>query len=669
MIEARAGLWPHRARSSALLQSQTAGALLWWHFALFVPTIAFKYLFVRRLSFTAGLRTIVESMGSGVERYVNLLLLVTVDILEVTVIVGGLFVVGRLLLRLPVKWLMFMSVFSFLIIMWANQYSLLLVASLLTVDTFVITTNWVVEHPQVFWQSLGWSQVAFLLLVIVWSSFFAILPTGLTQFQRLLLPFNHSYAFLLKAVLMGSVLGCLAMSRMSASFPLVLRGYWSSTFVSFFKLNAPNSVGTTLPPLASIQADYKRLVYPRGVAPEPGWLADVPMDTRVPRHILIVVLETAPRKYYPLTDNPALPVFREMSKHAITSRHHYAMSPYTWWNNASIISGNYFVQKGKGIFDYGEFNSDSLASILGKHGYTSTFVDSFKLGWARTTGFWKNLGFDELYDSENDPVPFDRSSYSVVVDKERQSFARAVAAITHAESRKSKALVMLGTSIGHYPWLARPGTKTRKSEETLFNIAALFDDLLGEFLKTLSTLGLSDQVLIVVTGDHGFRMRTEFESVGLKAEHGDVAFNVPFVLYAPALFAREVRLPYLTSHVDIAPTLLALTGTKEDAWLHHGSPMLDERLRHRVTFMMNTNLSPVSGFRWNGCHYTLNDLTGKVEVKESPLDTGAASAAKTLGCDQAAGRLGDEVVRSMLEAANRQFQTAFAFQQTKAHVR
>ena len=68
------------------------------------------------------------------------------------------------------------------------------------------------------------------------------------------------------------------------------------------------------------------------------------------------------------------------------------MSPYTWWNNASIVSGNYFVQKGKGIFDYGDFDTDSIAAVLAKRGYTATFIDSFKHSWVRTTGFWKNLG-------------------------------------------------------------------------------------------------------------------------------------------------------------------------------------------------------------------------------------------------------------------------------------
>jgi Sulfatase len=605
-------------------------------------------------------------MGSGIERYFNLLLLATVDLLEVSIIVGALFVVGRLLLRFPSKTLIFASVFFCLIIMGTNQYSLLLVANLVTVDTFAISTSWAMEHPYVLWQSVTLPQIGFLLLAIVWSSFFSLLSSRAVFTHGPLFRFRErSCSFLLKMILIGSALGCLTLSRMNSDYPSVLRGYWSSIFVSFFKLDAPNLTPSVLPPLRAMRADYERLVYPRGTDPKPHWLTAVPTDRLMPRHVLVVTLETAPRHYYPLIDNPELPVFHEMSQHAIVSDHHYAMSPYTWWNNASILSGTYFVQKGKGIFDYGDFETDSIASILAKRGYTSTFVESSKHGWGKTTGFWNNFGFTRLLDTDGDGIPFDRSSYRVTVDKERQSFARALEAIIDAESRKTKAMVLLATTIGHYPWLAKPGEESRSNEEKLHRLAQLFDELFGELLQSLKKHGLEDQVLIVVTGDHGFRMRTEFESVGLKAEHGDVAFNVPFLLYAPGILKEQIRLPYVTSHVDITPTLLALTGVKDDSWLHHGTHMLDQRLRNRVTFMMNTNLSPVSGFRWNGCHYTLNDLTGKVELIASASNE-SSNSTEISKCDRPPAALSDKTVRSMLEAANRQFQTTFAyFQQRK----
>jgi hypothetical protein len=99
--------------------------------------------------------------------------------------------------------------------------------------------------------------------------------------------------------------------------------------------------------------------------------------------------------------------------------------------------------------------------------------------------------------------------------------------------------------------------------------------------------------------------------------------------------------------------------------LHHGGHILDQRLRNRVTFMMNTNLSPVSGFRWNGCHYTLNDLTWKVHVRGGSANANSEPAEAST-CDDGSAVLSDEDVKSMLAAANRQFQVAFAyFQQRK----
>jgi arylsulfatase A-like enzyme len=650
------------AANFAIVRSRSGIELFWWHFALWVPTIGFKYLYVRRMAFTSGLDTIAGSLGDGVVRYINLLLLVTVDILEVSVIVGALFLLGRLL-RVPTKALIFTSVFLCLMIMGANQYSLLLVASLFTIDTLAISVSWAKEHPYILWQSAGAPEIGFIVLAAVWSAFFAVLPFFLSRTSGFLSDFTQRWcAFLLRAILIASGFGLVSIWRMDSLYPAVIRGYWSSTVVSFFKLDAPELANVAVPPVKTLRAEYESLAYPQGKDPVPHWLTAISHEKLGPKHIVIIGLETAPRRYYPLIDNPKLPVFNRMSQHAIVTDHHYAMSPYTWWNNASIVSGSYFVQKGKGIFDYGNFSSDSIASILGKHGYATTFVESAKHGWGKTTGFWKNFGFTNLIDTEDDPIAFDRSSYSVTLDKERQSFLRALRAITAAESQNTRAFVMLGTTIGHYPWPAKPSDEGRSNEEKVFEIAALFDRLLGEFLQSLKDYGLGDQVLIAVTGDHGFRMRTEFESMGLKAEHGDVAFNVPFLLYGPGLFEKQIRIPYVTSHVDIAPTLLALSGIRDDSWLHHGTNMLDQRIRDRATFMMNTNLSPVSGFRFNGCHYTLNDLTGKVQVRAGS----STESLITSPCDRTSAILSDASVRSMLDAANRQFQLTLAYFQQRA---
>jgi len=143
--------------------------------------------------------------------------------------------------------------------------------------------------------------------------------------------------------------------------------------------------------------------------------------------------------------------------------------------------------------------------------------------------------------------------------------------------------------------------------------------------------------------------------------HGDTAFNVPFLIYAPGVLGGQVRLPYVTSHVDIAPTLLALSGIEDDpSWLRHGTNILDQRLRDRVTFMLNTNLSPVSGFIWRGCHYTLSELTGRTTVQPVPVN-GKAFSPDTATCDPSRDSLPDQKVRSELEGVNRVSQRTFAY--------
>jgi len=85
------------------------------------------------------------------------------------------------------------------------------------------------------------------------------------------------------------------------------------------------------------------------------------------------------------------------------------------------------------------------------------------------------------------------------------------------------------------------------------------DAAVGRLVDELHDAGLLERTLIVVTSDHG----EEF------AEHGgryhgahlhQEILHVPLLLYAPALLPTGVRRSGPMSLVDLAPTILALTG-------------------------------------------------------------------------------------------------------------
>lgn len=87
------------------------------------------------------------------------------------------------------------------------------------------------------------------------------------------------------------------------------------------------------------------------------------------------------------------------------------------------------------------------------------------------------------------------------------------------------------------------------------NTVHFVDTLVGKVLDTLRAQGLMDDTIIFVTGDHG----QEFNDLGLgywghNSNYARYQTHVPLVVHWPGKGAENIT--YLTSHLDIAPTLM-----------------------------------------------------------------------------------------------------------------
>jgi len=406
------------------------------------------------------------------------------------------------------------------------------------------------------------------------------------------------------------------------------RGYWSSTVTSLRGAEHWSPLALGLPAASAIESDYKRFAYAQTLVPTGAPAREselrIPRERRVPRHIVFVSLETAPRKYYPLLDNPALATFSRMASRGIASDQHLGVNPATTWAIYSMLTGTY-PRRGRSLLDYGDFESDGLASVLGKQGYETTFLDSYKINWQ--SGFHrdhnsrmvKDLGFQDIEDITSDSAPhLTGDPFDLAVSRERRSLARALERIDDARARHAHAFVFIATILGHFPWIAPAAAREQPGAAKLAEISRTLDALMGEFLAGIDKRGLSDSIIVVVTGDHGLRAKGEFASLNEPMRFGTISFNVPFVLYAPGLFDRAVRLAHVTSHVDIAPTLYDLVGISTDSLLLHGSSMLDPAVDERTTFMMNNSLRPVDGYYKNGWLYVYNAFTGEARAERAP---------------------------------------------------
>jgi hypothetical protein len=258
--------------------------------------------------------------------------------------------------------------------------------------------------------------------------------------------------------------------------------------------------------------------------------------------------------------------------------------------------------------------------LLSDQGYDTTYIDSGQLDWRaddRHSRIFKSTGLDHQIDANRVPKLLEgKREFEGKLALEKWAFKLAEESIFAAERRGRKAMIFLQTTLGHFPWPASRANEHLNAVEKLIGIASELDRLFDGLLSALQDSGLGENVIVVVTGDHGLRYRGEFESLGLRLSLRDVAFNVPLMIYAPGLIKEQVVIPYLTSHIDLAPTILELVGVPTDGLSHHGMNILDPRLASRITFFMNGKITPVNGYHWGGLYFTVNELTSTSLVSE-----------------------------------------------------
>src|SRR5439155_26224363 len=115
---------------------------------------------------------------------------------------------------------------------------------------------------------------------------------------------------------------------------------------------------------------------------------------------------------------------------------------------------------------------------------------------------------------------------------------------------------------GFAPW-PDPGPSGRERFSRYYDdrIAAA-DTLIARLLAELDARGLSDEVVVVVTSDHGEALWEHgFVGHGCTNTPFEGMIKVPLIIRASAHgAARGRRIEQPVSAVDVAPTLLALTG-------------------------------------------------------------------------------------------------------------
>jgi glucan phosphoethanolaminetransferase (alkaline phosphatase superfamily) len=349
--------------------------------------------------------------------------------------------------------------------------------------------------------------------------------------------------------------------------------------------------------------------------------------------VLVFVLETAPARCLPiegdLSDCPNLARLRERA--FVATRHHTAY-PYTSRAVFSILSSWYpstlmknFSQRHPNLVYSG------LMQSLKAVGYQTALYapDSF-----RVCGFdtmFHDLGIERhVYIGSDEGQGRYVALSSAEADlQERLRQDRACLQVLksdmHAWRRSDQKFAALFLpQIGHGPWLDFTGGAA--ADDLIARgrkLISLQDAWLGEILDQLAADARLEKTLIVVVGDHGVRTKREDPNFR-PGMVDDYSFHVPLLIYAPGAVDERTDVQHITSHIDVAPSLLDLLGVRIGRDSEQGMPIWDQRLHTRNTYFPANHLFGSDGYcDADGKFYMWNHLNEAIyENSQLHFDTG-----------------------------------------------
>jgi phosphoglycerol transferase MdoB-like AlkP superfamily enzyme len=315
-------------------------------------------------------------------------------------------------------------------------------------------------------------------------------------------------------------------------------------------------------------------------------------------NLILVVLETTPTRILDLSGPlDRLPNLRRLRENAWIGPHHHTTHPRSDRAFFSILTSIYSADLDR-IFSVQRQFSGGFLNGLKQRGYhTGLYLPNGDV-FDFETSMWRTLGFETLVEPApkvNEP-DFWSTDWKIRDRLDHEALWRMLDDIRGLTARNEPFATVFYPQLGHAPWpdILKDGREPnlqRRGEEILIREDRLF----GEIIDALNETGAMDNTLIVVTGDHGIRSRPEDPDIPV-GKIDAYSFQVPFLLYAPGIIEATESLDWITSHIDIGPTISALFGLEPAPSASQGSPVWDGRIRDRTTFFWSLDYHGAAGF-------------------------------------------------------------------------
>jgi phosphoglycerol transferase MdoB-like AlkP superfamily enzyme len=345
-------------------------------------------------------------------------------------------------------------------------------------------------------------------------------------------------------------------------------------------------------------------------------------------NILFFILETTPEKYLPVgTDLKQFPNFNRLQQNSFVGTRHYTTFPITRSALFSVFSSWYPIDDPGNAFDSPAWDSTGdFLRRLNSVGYKTAAFSPLRAPGIPDAALFDALGFSTQVYPNSAIADYDQSP-----SWQEARIAADVDTLHLLESQLDRWMkhgdrfvAAFLPQIAHSPYPdGKSGSTAQDLQQRGQAILQHEDAWLGELLDLLQKDGQLDNTIIVVFGDHGLRTRSENPDIR-RGTIDETAFHVPLLIHAPRALDHSEKISWLTSHIDLVPTLLDLLGAKDARESEQGTAIWNPALADRTTFFFAKPLFGADGYTTQGqffmWHYFSDSIYKNSSAEFEPSD-------------------------------------------------
>jgi phosphoglycerol transferase MdoB-like AlkP superfamily enzyme len=348
--------------------------------------------------------------------------------------------------------------------------------------------------------------------------------------------------------------------------------------------------------ISLVLAEHRSSPDPKRTIPTFGQLKVNVKQNHIEHNIVLVVLEGIQYQYTSLSDRKSnlTPYLVSLAEQGVEFSNTRSTLTHTTKALFAMMTGR-FASASQDIAEAVPAASPyaSIATILsGRLGYRTAFFQSAMGSFESRPGLVYNLGYDDFWarDDSGDP-----NSFLGYLACDEFSMLTPIAEWIKSEERPFFLTVLC--SVTHDPYEVPQwfGTPEKEPLERYHQSISYTDQFLAALDVELVHLGITDNTIFCVIGDHG----EAFGEHGLLG-HERIAFDevlrVPFCLRAPFSVMAGMKIAKPVSSIDLAPTLLGLLGFETETIGFDGVDLLSLIPEYRRVFFTGWMQEGPAGF-------------------------------------------------------------------------